>query len=363
MPNETLNVLVDAVSARRGGGATFLFEQLRSLEKIADIRLTVITTDAARAAVGAHCAHSAVTSWPVRPLPLRILREQATLPRRATGYDVVYMPGNFALARNVTPQVLVVQSPWHFGQEGRLARRRWSKPMQMRLAVESAAARASVRNAERVICVSEAMRSYVVEDFGDLDKIAVAPSAPPRFPPGLRQSDPHDPYVLSVGIDLPHKDWTGLISAFEHETDLPPLWLVGWCSQARRHELAERSRNSPIRMLGPVTDRSELADLYRNATCTIAHSHLESYGFTGVEALSVGSPLAASDIPAHREFCGSAAHYYDPRDHSALATAVREAISAGPATASAPAQAFTWEGNAEMTGDMLRRAAIAGRRG
>jgi glycosyltransferase involved in cell wall biosynthesis len=354
MSNATLNVLVDAVSARGSGGATFLFEQLRSLEKIDDVRLTVITTDAARATA---LTDSVVASWPVRPLPLRILREQATLPRRASDYDVVYMPGNFGLARTVTPQVLVLQNAWHFGQEGRLARRRWPRAMQMRLAVESIAARASVRKAERVICVSETMRSCVVEDMGNLEKITVAPSAPPRFPPGGRRSGRRDPYVLSVGVDLPHKDWTGVVSAFAHETNLPPLWLVGPCSPTRRRELEKRSEDGSIRVLGPVSDRRELAELYSNATCTIAHSHLESYGFTGVEALSEGSPLAASDIPAHREFCGAAAHYYDPRDHRALVTAVREAIGAGPPTVAAPAQAFTWEGNASMTGEALREAA------
>ena len=362
-PQESLNVLVDAVSARRGGGATFLFEQLRSLERIDGIRLTVITTDAARATLRSYCSHAAVTSWPVRPLPLRILRQQTAIPRRAAAYDVAYMPGNFGLAHSVTPQVLVLQSPWHFGEEGRRARRRCPRAMQMRLAAESMVARASLRNADRVICVSEMMRSLVVEDFGSLEKVTVVPSAPPRFPLAVEQTHPRDPYVLSVGIDLPHKDWTGLIRAFGRERDLPPLWLVGWCSRARRRELAERSRHASVHLLGPVTDRGQLADLYRNATCTIAHSHLESYGFTAVEALSLGSPLAASDIPAHREFCGSAAHYYDPRDANALAAAVRAAIGAGPATVKAPAQAFTWEGNAGMTADTLRRAGMAARAG
>jgi glycosyltransferase involved in cell wall biosynthesis len=351
-----LTVLVDAVSARRGGGATFLLEQLRALEQIVDIRLTIITTEAARAAIHDSCPHSKVLSWPARPLPIRILHEQTAIPKRTADYDVVYAPGNFAIARAGAPQVLVLQSPWHFGHASRTVRGRCPPAMRARLAAESLAARASVRKADRVICVSETMKSYVAEDLGDLEKISVVPSAPPRFPDERGRRRLAGDYVLAVGIDLPHKDWAGLIQAFARQPDLPPLVLVGWCAPARLHELASRSSHDSVRLLGPVTDRGELADLYRNATCVVAHSHLESYGFTAVEAISAGVPLAASDIPPHREFCGSAAHYYDPCDSDALAGAVVEAIRRGPA-ANAPALALTWADNAGMTVAALRSAA------
>lgn len=359
LPYEPLHVLVDAVSARQGGGATFLFEQLPALEAIADLRLTIITTDSARATVHDRCPSSNLISWPARPLPIRILHEQTSIPWRQADFDVVYAPGNFAIARCRAPQVLVLQSPWHFGREARLVRERCPVTMRMRLAAESAVARASVRKADRIICVSETMRSYVAEDVGHLDKITVVPSAPPNLPPGVRRHRPPGPYVLSVGIDLPHKDWTGLIRAFDRRGDLPPLAVVGWCSRARRRELARRSSNGFGCLLGPVTDRADLADLYRNAACVVAHSHLESYGFTAVEALSAGIPLAASDIPSHHEFCGAAAHYYDPSDGDALIAAVADAIRCGPTTTKAPALALTWADNARMTARALTSAAAS----
>jgi glycosyltransferase involved in cell wall biosynthesis len=347
-------VLVDAVSARRGGGATFLFEQLRSLELLANTRLTILITAPAHAAVHEICPHSEVRSWPVRPLPLRILREQTTIPSRAGHYDVLYVPGNFAIARGRAPQVLVLQSLWHFGEQARAVRARCDRPMRTRLAAESLAARASVRKAERVICVSETMRSCVVEDLGELEKISVVSPAPPRLPAEGGRERLTGEYVLSVGTDLPHKDWTGLIHVFERHRELPPLVLVGWSPRARRLELA--SSGDRVRLLGPVIDRAELASLYRHATCALAHSHLESYGITAIEALSVGVPLAASDIPAHREFCGSAAHYYDPCDGDALAAAIAEAIRTGPAATKAPALALTWAENAAMTAATMRSA-------
>ncbi len=352
---------MNAVSAHRGGGATFLLEQLRALERIADVRLTVITAEAARAAVRDSCPRSTVVSWPTQPLPIRILREQTAIPRRAADHNVVYVPGNFAIGRAPVPQVLVLQSLWHFGTEARVVRDRCPMAMRVRLAAESLAARASVRKADRVICVSETMRSCVVEDLGELEKLTVVSPAAPRLPaqaPSLPAEDGREritgEYVLSVGTDLPHKDWAGLVEIFERHRELPPLVLVGWCSEARRRELA--ASGDRVRLLGPILDRGELASLYRHATCALAHSHLESYGLTAIEALSVGAPLAASDIPAHREFCGSAAHYYDPGDGDALAAAVAEAVRTGPATARAPALALTWARNAAMTVATIKSA-------
>jgi glycosyltransferase involved in cell wall biosynthesis len=351
-----MKILVDAVSARQGAGLIFLSEQLPALERIADIRLTIIATEASCAAMRGGCPNSSVISWPMRPLAMRILREQTAIPRRAHDYDLVYSPGNFAIARPQAPQVLVLQSLWYFGQEARVARRHCPARMRMRLAAESIAARASVRKATRVICVSETLRTRVAEDVGGSEKITAIPYAVPELPFGTSQAPVQGPYALTVGTDLPHKDWAGLIRAFESHSDLPPLILVGWCSPARRRELAMRSKPGSVRFLGPVTDRGELADLYRNASCVIAHSHLESYGLTAIEALSVGTPIAASDIPAHREFCGPAAHYYDPNDGDALAAAVTQAIRTGPPSGSAPALALTWAENAAMTAAALRSA-------
>lgn len=359
-PSESLRVLVDAVSARRGGGATFMLEQLSALEQVRDIRLTIVTTTAACAAVRASCPRSDLVAWPTQSLPIRILREQVTIPRSASSHDVVYLPGNFALGHAHTPQVLVLQSLWHFGGEARAVRTLCPTAMRARMLLESRMARASVRKADRVICVSETMRSAVAEDLGDREKILVVPPAPPRLSDDAPLRRLAGDYVLSVGVDLPHKDWAGLIGAFQRHLELPRLVLVGWCSPARRRELESLSSGGSVCLLGPVADRTELAGLYRNATCVVSHSHLESYGLTAVEALSVGAPLAASDIPAHREFCGAAAHYYDPCDGDALAAAVDAAIAAGPSEIMAPALELSWADNADLTAEALRQAA-AGR--
>lgn len=180
---EPMKVLVDAVSARQGAGLIFLSEQLPALERISDVNLTIIAAETSCNTMRNACPQSRVISWPTRSLPARILREQTAIPRQARAYDLLYSPGNFAIGWPPIPQVLVLQSLWYFGQEARAARRRCSLRMRARLAAESVLARASVRKATRVICVSETLKARVAEDVGGVEKITSIPYAVPELPP------------------------------------------------------------------------------------------------------------------------------------------------------------------------------------
>jgi hypothetical protein len=66
-------------------------------------------------------------------------------------------------------------------------------------------------------------------------------------------------------------------------------------------------------------------------------------------------PLAASDIPAHREICGGAATYYAPDDPDALAAAVRTALRrTGSVPVRAPVFDRTWTENAKEVAEIFR---------
>jgi glycosyltransferase involved in cell wall biosynthesis len=81
-----------------------------------------------------------------------------------------------------------------------------------------------------------------------------------------------------------------------------------------------------VHWLGAVLDRSRLSQLYSAASLVVAHSHLEGFGMTTLEAMESETPVIASDIPGHREICGDAAVYYDPRDAQSLGSAVRTVL-------------------------------------
>ena len=359
--SDEIRVLVNGVSARMDGGGTYLISQLRALGEDRGLDLTVHAVGQVAAALEEACPGAHVVREPGRPLPRRLVWEQARLARHAADHDVVYAPGNFALLATPRPQVLLQQNATLFGEAGRLVRRRFPPRTRARLAVEGAAARLSIRRATRVVAVSHSLAASIEDDLGPLPKLSVLPIATPELSPARSRAGTHeDPYVLAVSKDFPHKDWDGLVDALLGSRDLPPLVVVGRAGPDRLRSLRARvEAEGPGRVtfLGVVSDRTALAGLYAGASCCLAHSYLESLGLTPLEARSLGVPVAASNIPGHREVLGAAAIYYPPENLQDLAAAVRTALSQRFEQAKPTGLAAgTWSTNAAALADVLRAA-------
>lgn len=356
-----LRVLVNAVSADVGGGGTHLTSQIRALAAVDGLDLTVHATGTVAEQLARECTAVHVIRRSPGRLVRRLLWEQLVFPLRARGFDAVYVPGNFAIFMPMPPQVLTVQNAWYFTDSVRAFRRRkCSRGMRARVAVESALARLSIRRADAVVAVSQSMRRAIEGDMGKVANLHVVPSAAPPLPAaaGRRASPPEGPYVLVVAHDDPHKDWDGLVATFIHHTDLPRLVVVGGSTSDRfgrlRARLEAAQADGRVNFLGEIADRRRLGELYRGASCFVAHSYFESFGLTPAEALVYGVPVVATDIPAHREVCGPAARYYEPGRVDALADALRAVQEHGPADATAaPVSSRTWDDNAEELARVL----------
>ncbi|MEY2517397.1 MAG: hypothetical protein QOJ89_4755 [bacterium] len=351
-----LRVLVVALGVRTGGGGgSHVLSQVTALSERPELELTVHASGRLAGELARMAPRARVVGHPRRAPAARLVYEQLVLARRARRYDVLYVPGNLGLLLARTPQVVCEQNAWYFTAPVRAFRRRaCSRRMRMRLVVEAALARASVRRARAVIAVSETMRAMLEADMGRLAHVRVIVSAAPMLERSAAPP-PAEPYVLAVAPDDPHKDLDGLVEAFARNPDLPPLVIVGRCAGGRRAALQRRAPGR-VSLLGLIDDRRLIADLYAGAACLVAHSYLESFGMTPAEALLCGTPVAASDIPAHREVCGDRACYYDPADVEALAAAVRAACAA-PRPAIQAGGARSWADNAAELADELRSAA------
>jgi glycosyltransferase-like protein len=117
---------------------------------------------------------------------------------------------------------------------------------------------------------------------------------------------------------------------------------------ARAEELGI-SMKDDIVQLGTVSDR-ELTGWYHTADAFLFPSVKEGWGLVAMEALAVGLPLIATDIPVFREYLvdGETAILVPPSDHDSLAAAMRLLVedqrlrnrlaAAGPKMV----QRFTW---------------------
>jgi len=100
------------------------------------------------------------------------------------------------------------------------------------------------------------------------------------------------------------------------------LHLLSRITPERRAELEKLvPPGARVKFHNGVTDE-EYHALLRTATALVSLSRAEGYGLPLVEAMSLGTPVIASDIPIFREVGGDAALYVDPESPEQFAGAV-----------------------------------------
>ncbi|MFN4266235.1 MAG: glycosyltransferase family 4 protein [Aquabacterium sp.] len=134
------------------------------------------------------------------------------------------------------------------------------------------------------------------------------------------------PYVLSVSSAQPAKNFGLLVRALEQTGD--PGFDVVVAGGTNPAVFSESQGSLPpyFKHVGYVTDE-ELAALYQRATCFVFPSLYEGFGIPPLEAMALGCPVVASTAASIPEVCADAAQYFDPRDPSALLTALMAVMS------------------------------------
>ncbi|MFG1342086.1 glycosyltransferase family 4 protein [Xanthobacter autotrophicus] len=103
---------------------------------------------------------------------------------------------------------------------------------------------------------------------------------------------------------------------------------------------------------GRLTDE-EVWALYGGARALVFPSLYEGFGIPPLEAMSLGCPVLAADIPPVREVCADAALYFDPNAIADIAGAMRAALSgeldveAMRPAGESQARLFSWHASAD----------------
>jgi glycosyltransferase involved in cell wall biosynthesis len=84
---------------------------------------------------------------------------------------------------------------------------------------------------------------------------------------------------------------------------------------------------SRIRFLGQVNDPATVAEHYLRASVLLFPSFYEASPLPPVEAMALGCPVVAADIPSLRERCGDAALYCDPADVGSMVRQVSRLVN------------------------------------
>lgn len=115
-----------------------------------------------------------------------------------------------------------------------------------------------------------------------------------------------DKYFLYVGNAYPHKN-VELLMAAAGRAHVQVVYVGKSDYFYRRLGLVPKA----------VSD-AQLTDLYEHAEALVFPSLMEGFGLPAIEALRVGCPVIASDIPVFHEILGDAVMYFDPRSEEAL---------------------------------------------
>lgn len=148
------------------------------------------------------------------------------------------------------------------------------------------------------------------------------------------------PYFVCLGTIEPRKNHLLLLNLWRHlaETlpskDIPRLVVIGrrgWENE-QVVDMLERcpALKGHVEELNGCSD-TRMAGLLRGARALLMPSFAEGYGMPVAEALSVGTPVLCSDLPALREVGGEVPDYRDPLDGPGWRALILDHAKEGPA--------------------------------
>jgi len=183
-----------------------------------------------------------------------------------------------------------------------------------------------LRLASGIVTNSEAtladLRAYAADAGRSLPPVVAAPLAA-----GLRPTKPgprpiEGPYFVILSTIEPRKNHWLLLHVWRHIVEdlgqaAPRLVVIGQRGWECENVVDMLERCEPLR--GVVIERSgcsdeELVTYLHHAQALLFPSFAEGYGMPLVEALSLGVPVIASDLPVFEEIAGDVPEYIDPLD-------------------------------------------------
>jgi alpha-1,3-rhamnosyl/mannosyltransferase len=303
----------------------------------------------------------------------RLAWEQRILPRVADQWhaDVLLSFGAFVPLHAPCPSVLEAGNALYFTRAYWQALQRESLRLRVEERARWSLLRASLRAAERVLTPTRAMRTDVVTRLPSLGpKVDVALWGVAPIFHSVRWQQPVGEAILGVSKHSINKEFDVLIAAVPHLQRRWPsvrLALTGTANESRwsRRSVALAKQlgvQDRVCFTGDVPNL-RVPELIQQSRVLAFPTWCESFGMPLAEALAMGAPAVAADIPACREVGADAASYYTIGDPLSLAERVGEMLFATETTddvsrrAYERGQVFQWRDNARGVHQALVRAA------
>jgi glycosyltransferase involved in cell wall biosynthesis len=302
----------------------------------------------------------------------RLAWEQAALPRIAERWraDVLLSFGSFVPLRCACPTVLEAGNALYFSHAYWLALATEPPRLQVQEYARWLLLQASLRAATRVLAPTRAMRQDVLLRLPDIaERIDVALWGVAPVFHTRRWQPPADDTLVGVSKHGINKEFDLLVEAMTRLPSSVNLKLTGTPEESRYSRrtaslISQHGLDNRVCFVGDVPN-PRIPDVLEQARLLVFPTWCESFGLPLAEALAMGAPAIAADIPACREVGGDGACYYPPGNAEALAATIASLLD-DPARTAALAEAaydrgraFSWRTNAEAVRHTLDRAVRA----
>jgi glycosyltransferase involved in cell wall biosynthesis len=383
-----MHIFLNGLAATAGGGLTYLRNVVPRLAASRNIQATLLVTPLLQKEF-AGLPHLGFAPWSkTSGTALRFLQEQNQVPRlvRESGADLLLSTGNFAVRSSPVPQILLSRNSLYtsdyFSTD---LRRRDQYSHWLRLKVESHLAKRSIHWATCTVAPSMAFaeelsrwtRRTVLGLHHGFDARSFC-CDPSPLPPELQQKlvcPPGTLRILFVSHYNYYRNFETLLRAIQSlkmRFDGRPVRLFLTCSLVSSENPGEYRCEEAARLvtrlgianevieLGAVPYRS-LHHVYAGTDVYATAAYAESFAHPLVEAMASGLPVAASDLPVHREICQNSAVYFPAHSAAEMAERILE-IGNDPVLAKqlstagfARAAAFSWDRHVEELLALARR--------
>jgi glycosyltransferase involved in cell wall biosynthesis len=331
--------MINALSARIGGGQTYIRSLLAHLPERADLEIhvfapqsLVLPTDSRirrRKARWPTANPVLRTLWELLVLPVILVREQP---------DVLFCPGGVIASRAPASckTVTTFQNMMPF-DAATIARIPFGLQKVRNVLLRRAMLR-SMAAADLTIFISSYARSLIESQIRVPNPVTIPHGISKEFRTNGKSMErprwlPEGEYLLFVSRFEVHKHQREVAEAY---CTLPlalrqkyQMMFIGDVSADKAAEISELARRygseERVVITGPVA-YGELPAAYHHAAANIFASSCENCPIILLEAMGSGRPLVSSNMMPMPEFGGDAAEYFSPTDPVSIQRALRRVL-------------------------------------
>lgn len=369
--------MINAFSAKLGGGKTYLHNLLSRLPEGTDLDIRIFCPDDLPLPLDPRIRRE-LLRWPTNNLLLRTLWEKIALPRylAANKIDLLFCPGG-VVATKIPKRVKVVtmfRNMIPFDHE--LVRAMPWGQMRLRNFILKRVMLKSMASADLTIFISDHARKVIEAltqipnpltiPHGISDLFREGADTPPR-PAGA----PSERYILYVSRFDVYKHHDVVVEGFAAlppelreqyrmvflgETNLPPF-------KPLRERIIALGLDDAV-IIGGAVPYDSLPAWYAHADAILFASSCENCPNILLESLGAGRPVLSSDVMPMPEFGGPGLAYFSPFDPQSIAKSLRETLES-PKRAAAIANAarerslhYDWANTAQKTWNAIVKLAV-----